>query len=59
MIHVHMILKILTLVGIIKGANENEKRNDPMTEPLSMLKGQEEEVELPKENVKKAHSELS
>ena len=30
-----------------------EKRSDPMTEPLSILKGQEEEVELPKENVKK------
>lgn len=58
MIHVHMILKILTLVGINKGVNENEKRNDPMTEPLSMLKGQEE-VELPKENVNKTHSELS
>lgn len=54
-----MILKILSLVEIIKGVNENKKRNDPMTEPLSMLKGQEEEVELPKENVKKAHSELS
>ena len=52
-----MILKILTLVGKNKGVNENEKRNDPMTEPLSMLKGQE--VELPKENVKKTHSELS
>lgn len=29
-----------------------EKRRDPVTEPLSMLKGQEEEAEL-KENVKK------